>query len=163
MHAYYVLVNKETLSVEEKERLDQIISSVRNTMFAAKSMKDSLPDIKQFKNSSNDLKYQLFLDTKKGLRDYCTQLNQVLNSVKSENNFKKVVQIYNGLQKGYTESLRSLYGKREDRLNEIEISTLINFNRELFSTYKALIWAVKDYMLDKKQSEYFSELPGFIR
>jgi phosphate:Na+ symporter len=76
--------------------------------------------------------------------------------------FEQIVAQYNELQKGYTENLSKLY-KNEAPLNEIEISTLINFNRELYSSFKAIMWAVKDYLLTKEQTVYFSELPGFIR
>lgn len=59
------------------------------------------------------------------------------------------------LQNGYTENLSKFYQQGDLRINEVEISSLTNFNRELYSTYKALIWAVKDYMLSKKLSGYF--------
>jgi len=163
MHAYYMLINKEAFTEEEKERAYQIMSSVRNTMFAAKSMKDSISDINQFKNSSNDAKFKMYLKTRESVHDFCTQIDHVLHRPDSTNRFEDMVHMYNELQKGYTENLRSLYQDAYTGLNEIEISTLINFNRELYSTYKALIWAVKDYLLDKKQSDYFTDLPGFIR
>jgi phosphate:Na+ symporter len=163
MHAYYILINKETLTEDEQERVFQMISCVRNTMFAAKSMNDSLSDIDQFKNSSNDVKYRMYLQTRESVKEFCGKIGQLLNSTESSSRFEEIVRMYNELQKGYTEKLSNLYQEGDARLNEIEISTLINFNRELYSTYKALTWAVKDYLLDKKQSDYFSELPGFIR
>ncbi len=163
MHSYYILINKEQLEADEKERVYQVISCVRNTMFAAKSMKDSMPDINQFKNSSNDAKYKRYLQTRESVKKFCDQLTLLLGSRETSNHFEEIVHIYNELQKGYTEKLSELYKEKDTRLSEVEISTLINFNRELYSTYKAMIWAVKDYLLDKKQSVYFSELPGFIR
>lgn len=163
MHSYYILINKAELSGDEKERVDQIISSVRNTMFAAKSMKDSWSDINQFRNSSNDAKYKMYLQTRLSVKEFCHELVRVLNSRDTVNHFEEIVRIYNDLQNGYVERLRNLYKEENAQLSEVEISTLINFHRELYSTYKAMIWAVKDYLLDKKQSIYFSELPGFIR
>jgi phosphate:Na+ symporter len=163
MSAFFIQINKETLTVEETEQADRLISCVRNTMFAAKSMKDSFPDIYQFKNSSNDIKYQFYEETRKSVSEFCNQLSHVLNASETANHFEEVVNIYNQLQKGYVENLRKLYTDFKEQLTDVEISTLINFNRELYSTYKAIIWAVKDYLLDKKQSVYFSELPGFIR
>ncbi len=163
MHSYYILINKEALTDDEKERLYQVISSVRNTMFAAKSMKDSMSDINQFKNSSNDVNYRMYLQTRESVRGFCNQITDVLNTRDATSHFEEIVRIYNDLQKGYTEKLSELYKAKDARLSEVEISTLINFNRELHSTYKALIWAVKDYLLDKKQAVYFAELPGFIR
>jgi hypothetical protein len=40
---------------------------------------------------------------------------------------------------------------------------MLNFNREIFTGFKSLVFAVKDYLLDKEQSKHFDDLPGFIR
>ena len=50
-----------------------------------------------------------------------------------------------------------------DHLNETEISTIINYNRELYTAYKSLILAVKDLLVPEKEAAAFEELPGFIR
>jgi len=162
IHAYYMLLNKEYLTGDEKERVEQLVSCMRNCMFAAKSMNDSLLDIAQFRNSSNDIKYQMYVDTRHRVRTFCNQLMNLLNQAGTQDPFEQVVAHYNELQKGYTENLSKLY-RDVASLNEIEISTLINFNRELYSSFKAIMWAVKDYLLTKEQAIYFSELPGFIR
>ncbi len=162
IHAYYMLLNKELLTEDEKERLEQLVSCMRNCMFAAKSMNDSLLDIAQFRNSSNDAKYQMYIETRDRVSVFCDQLILLLNPVNNPNPFEQVVARYHELQIGYTENLSKLY-KDVVTLNEIEISTLINFNRELYSSFKAIMWAVKDYLLTKEQAIYFSELPGFIR
>jgi phosphate:Na+ symporter len=162
IHAYYMQLNKETLTFDEKERVEQLVSCVRNCMFAAKSMNDSLNDINQFRNSSNDTKYKMYVETRHQVRLYCNQLIQLLDQPAGNDPFEQIVAQHNELQKGYTDSLSKLY-KNVVPLNEIEISTLINFNRELYSSFKAVMWAVKDYLLTKEQAVYFSELPGFIR
>jgi len=162
IHAYYMLLNKESLTEDEKERVEQLVSCMRNCMFAAKSMNDSLLDITQFKNSSNDIKYEMYIETRHRVRIFCNQLIKLLDPAGNKDPFEQVVAHYNELQKGYTENLSKLY-KDVASLNEIEISTLINFNRELYSSFKAIMWAVKDYLLTKEQAIYFSELPGFIR
>jgi phosphate:Na+ symporter len=162
IHAYYMQLNKETLTPDEKERVEQLVSCVRNCMFAAKSMNDSLNDINQFRNSSNDMKYKMYVETRHQVRLYCNQLIHLLDQPAGNDQFEQIVAQHNELQKGYTESLSKLY-KNVVPLNEIEISTLINFNRELYSSFKAVMWAVKDYLLTKEQAVYFSELPVFIR
>jgi hypothetical protein len=40
---------------------------------------------------------------------------------------------------------------------------MLNFNREIFTGFKSLVFAAKDYLLDKEQSKHFDDLPGFIR
>lgn len=164
MHAYSIRFNKASLNADEHELLDRINSSIRNSMFAAKSIKDSHQDIDQFKNSSNDVKYQLYVHRSEELKKFYERLAALLLKPEGYNAFEDMVAIYNAVQVAYTEELNNLYKEGMDaNLSDVEISTLINFNREIYNSYKAIVWATKDYLLDKDQAKYFGELPGFIR
>jgi phosphate:Na+ symporter len=164
IHSYYIGMNKELLNAQERERADQLISSVRNSMFSAKSTKDSHYDIEQFKNSSSNAKFQFYLDTKKKVEEFDHDMAESLNRSSAGTLFEEIVALYNRVQKGYADELQRLYRhEANSHLTEIDISTLINFNREFFACYKAMVWAVKDYLLEKSQAAYFAELPGFIR
>ena len=50
-----------------------------------------------------------------------------------------------------------------ENVNEIEISTPINFNSERVTAFKSITFGIKGYLLDTNEAEYFDELPGFIR
>ena len=39
------------------------------------------------------------------------------------------------------------------------MTTVINFNRELYTSNKAMLIAVKDFLLEEKQTEDFNEIP----
>ena len=163
IHAYAIRLRKELKTEPEIEALEQLTSALRNAMFAAKSFHDSASDIHQFRNSSNDEKFSFYERTVKSSGDFLNAVFELLHQPASER-FSNAVQLYHNLEKDYNEQLTKLYRDGIPvRLNESEISTLLNFNRELFSGYKALIWAVKDFALDKQDASYFSELPGFIR
>jgi len=164
MHAYAVKFNKTGLNSEELEFLDRINASIRNSMFAAKSIKDSQLDIDQFRNSSNDVKYQIYAHRSEELTKFYDRISTLLLKPDGFNAFEDMVDIYHTIQKGYTEELNNFYKDGTDfNLTVVEISTLINFNREIYNSYKAIVWAIKDYLLTKEQSQYFGELPGFIR
>jgi phosphate:Na+ symporter len=78
--------------------------------------------------------------------------------------FERVTAVYHSVTEAYTTTLQQLYKEGiAKNVNEVEITTLINFNRETFTACKALVFGVKDHLLDEKQSAYFDELPGFIR
>lgn len=164
MHAYSIKFNKDALTHDERELLDRLNSAIRNSMFTAKSIKDSHHDIDQFKNSSNDVKYKIYLKRSSELKLFYEQLSVLLLKPEPSSAFEQMVNVYTTVQKGYTDELNSLYKEGMDyNLSDVEISTLINFNRELYNSYKAIVWAIKDYVLDKEQAKYFGELPGFIR
>ncbi|MBL7721813.1 MAG: hypothetical protein JNK98_07460, partial [Chitinophagaceae bacterium] len=48
-------------------------------------------------------------------------------------------------------------------VNESEITTLLNFNREIFTAFKSFVFGIKDCLFNREQAKYFDELPGFIR
>ncbi len=164
IHTYSIKLGKESLNAEEKEFFERIISSARNCMFAAKSIKDSLFDIDQFRNSSNDTKYQYYMHKRNEVQAFYERISHLLLTSVPQSAYEEMVDIYNKMQLGYTSDLSNLYKDGVySNLNEVEISTLINFNRELYSSHKAAVWALKDYLLNKEQAKYFAELPGFIR
>lgn len=161
---YFMGMDKTTLSPAERERAEQIISAVRNSMFSAKSTKDSHPDIEQLENSSSNTKYQYYLDTRRRVQEFDKALTAVLTASSQPSLFEDIVALYHQVQQGYSEELKKLYRLESGhQFTEVDISTLINFNREFFACYKAMVWAIKDYRLEKNQASYFAELPGFIR
>jgi phosphate:Na+ symporter len=164
IHSYYITMNKELLNNTERERAEQIISAVRNSMFSAKSIKDSHGDIDQFRNSSSNTKYHVYKKTQRQVEDFHNVLAACLARKSNASVFEDMVSLYNRVKEGYGKELEQLYQlEANPQLTEVDISTLINFNREFFAAYKAMVWAIKDYLLEKDQARYFAELPGFIR
>lgn len=145
------------------EKLDRLISSVRNTMYAAKSIKDAIPDMEQLKNSSNDVKYNFYHQTRKSIAEFCEKVYHLTNA-KPDLHFEELTSLYHSVTSSYTNTLTQLYKENTaGQLGETEITTLLNFNREIFTAFKSFVFGVKDYLFNKEQSKYFEELPGFIR
>jgi len=44
-------------------------------------------------------------------------------------------------------------------LKDVDISTLFNLNRELYSSSKAIIYSVKDYLLAAADATKFEDIP----
>ena len=164
IHAYYITMSKELLNNTERERAEQIISAVRNSMFSAKSIKDSHDDIDQFRNSSSDTKHRVYKEKQREVEGFHGALVACLTRKPNTSSFEDIVALYNSVKERYGKELAKLYQMQpSEQLTEMDVSTLINFNREFFAAYKAMVWAVKDYLLNRGQAQYFAELPGFIR
>lgn len=164
MHAFYLKLQSGNSNKTEAERLDQLISAIRNTMYAAKNIHDAQHDIEQVRNSSNDIKYNFYIQSKEKLLNFYKQVLTMLNEDSRKNNFEKLTVLYHSVTTGYAETLHLLYKETlANHVSEIEISTLINFNRELYTSFKSILYGLKDYLLTTKEAEYFDALPGFIR
>lgn len=153
-----------TVKNGQAEKLERYIIVNRNTMYATKSIKDAALDMEQLRNSSNDIKFEFYRRTVDQADAYCREMTDLLLGENKEPAFEALVALYQSITKGYSAILQSLYKDHLfEHLNEIEISTLINFHREMYTGYKSFVYALKDLLLEEKESRYFEELPGFIR
>ncbi|HEY8690379.1 MAG TPA: Na/Pi symporter, partial [Chitinophagaceae bacterium] len=161
LHAYYIELQNASSNKQETIKLDQLISAVRNSIYAAKSMKDGWQDAEMLRNSSNDSKYDFYRQTSKKVEIFYTKVSKVI--LPEADYFKELVNLFKEVEDGYTQTLNGLY--RQDfmkKLSDMEISMLINFNRQIYTSFKAMVLAVKDYFLNEKEADYFDALPGFI-
>ncbi len=164
MHTFYLKLQNAGLHKTETERLQQLIAAIRNTMYAAKNIRDAQHDIVQIRNSSNDIKFSFYWQSREKLLNFYRQVLTLLNKEDRGKHFEDVTALYRSVTAGYSDTLQLLYKENmANRVSEIEISTLINFNRELYTSFKSVLFGLKDYLLSAKEAEYFDSLPGFIR
>jgi phosphate:Na+ symporter len=164
IHSYSTGMQQHTSDSEMTIRLNQLVDTARNTMYAAKNIKDAMPDIEQLRKSSNDVKHDFYLRTGKRITRFLEQVLELLAAENKGNNYELLSTIYESMQAGYKELLNDLHKEElQNKLNEIEFSTIVNFNREIYTCEKSMIFALKDYLLDEKEAGKFDELPGFIR
>lgn len=164
MHGFYLKLLSEASDKMVTERLEQLISAIRNSMYAAKNIRDAQHDIEQMRNSSNDIKYNFYIQSSEKLEHLYEKIKLLLNSKEVENCLQDLTLLYNTITTGYTSTLGSLYKDSiANKVNELEITTLVNFNRELYTSFKSILFGLKDYLLSVKQAEFFDTQPGFIR
>jgi phosphate:Na+ symporter len=122
-----------------------------------------LPDKEQLQNSSNEIKFAFYKETRTEVEKFCKAVQALLIENKQDKS-KELTEIYRSVTAGYTATLQHLYKEgTAGNVNETEITTMLNFNREIFTGFKSLVFSLKDHLLDKDQSRHFDELPGFIR
>lgn len=164
IHGFCIRLLDTARSGQETARIEQLVSCARNCMYAAKNIRDALHDAEQLRNSSNDTKYKFYLDTKDRLEAFHKQLTELTGHSAATGQYERVSGIYQNIQQGYTATLQELYKEGMSKhVNELEISTLINFNREMYTAFKSLVFAVKDYVLKPEEADKFDNVPGFIR
>ena len=154
----FYLQLRPKLQTQQYSELNQLISSVRSSMHAVKSIKDIGSNISNLSHSSKDIKYNFFIHHKKETETLYKALNTYLNDQKSVS-FDDLQHIYNNIQINYATALNNFYAEAQNTaIEDIDITTIINFNRELFTSNKALLMAVKDFLLKEKLAEDFNEL-----
>jgi len=164
IHQFYIQLQNATNRQDETVRLEQLIICARNGMYAAKSTRDILHDIDQTKNSANDIKYQYYQKTRAQVVEFCKQATQLILADEEKQHFNEIRKLFELVPENYSKSLEELYRKGiADKVDEQEISTLLNFNREMYTTFKSLMLSLKEFLLNAEEAEQLDSQPGFIR
>lgn len=162
IYEYYIAMQRSQVDEAVARRSEAVVAAVRNGMYAAKSIRDITQDIDQLRNSSNEVKYNTYLESRQKTLDFCEQVTLVLNK-EEPIAVDELVALYKNIHSQYDLSLKRLYKEATlSHLSEIEVSTIVNFNRELYTFYKSMVFAVRHLLLPKGGEAAFDELPGFI-
>jgi phosphate:Na+ symporter len=160
LQAFYVALRTK-LEGEKQAELNQLISAVRSSMHSVKSVKDIGTNITNLRHSSKEIKYNFFIHHKKETENLYLQLNAFLCDEKKAS-FEELQTIFDSIQNNYSTALNDFYSEAQQApIENLDITTIINFNRELFTSNKAMLMAVKEMILDEKQAEFFNEIPKY--
>lgn len=157
----FYLKLRPKLQTEQYSEINQLISAVRSAMHAVKSVKDIGSNISNLSHSSKDIKYNFFIHHKKETLLLYTELNSYITE-QNPTTFKNLQALFNSIEINYTSALNTFYSEAQNAaIEDIDITTVINFNRELFTSNKAMLMAVKDFLLKEQQAEDFNEIPVY--
>jgi len=160
LQAFYLELRPK-LRTEQHSEINKLISAVRSSMHAVKSVKDIGSNISNLRHSSKEIKYNFFIHHKKETEALYRQLYAHMFQQKNAT-FENLQAIYDSIQNNYSSALNNFYSEAQNAsIEDIDITTVINFNRELFTSNKAMLMAVKDFLLQEKQAEYFNEIPVY--
>ena len=157
MLKFYTEIQKKTLEDDESQQLHHLIQTIHNVMHSVKGMKDIEHDLNDFENTGK--KYYLTLID--DFRNAAWQLYKaLLETIQAPNKTLSLEELSGWrvlIQKNYDKLLRTIYQSVDKKiLDEIEISTILNVNRELYSSHKAMILAVNE-LLVPSLSDYLEE------
>ncbi len=156
----FYLALRTKLQAEKYAQINQLISAVRSAMHSVKSMNDIGSNITNLQQSSTDIKFNFFIHHKKETEDLYLQLNALMEKTKPD--FEKLQSIHTQIQDNYSFALNNFYKEAQNApIGGLDITTALNFNRELFTSNKAMLMAVKDFLLDEKEADDFNEIPVY--
>ncbi|MFN8237919.1 MAG: Na/Pi symporter [Chitinophagales bacterium] len=160
LQAFYLELRIKTSDVQEDE-LNQLISAVRSAMYSVKGIKDIAGNITNLSHSSKDIKFTFFKHHQEETALLYGRLYEFLLQ-QQKADFKSLEIIFDTIENNYSSALNDFYKEAQYApIEDIDITTAINFNRELFTSNKAMLMALKDLLLDEKEAEAFNEIPVY--
>lgn len=140
------------------ERLERLISAIRNAMYSAKGMKNIIHNRRDLRDSANDIKYGNYKLFKSELEGFYKKINEVLKAQDGQQCFNGLMEAFKAAREDYDVALDRIQAETgRQTLDEKDLATLLNMNRELYSSCKAIIIALKDYLLERSLAKQFEQ------
>ena len=149
------------LEESQSSRIDRCQRAVREAVHAAKSLKDIESDLRHFESAS----HPVLTAYGQRFRDVLTEFYLALNAIRDRDDdtvtLEDIIELNRLFHRGHEEIHRTIYTDiRRNRLEEGDISSLLNANRELFASCRALVTAIAIFALPPEQADTFEALPG---
>ncbi len=163
MFQFYTGIQQQSLDQQDSQRLSQLINVIRDLLHAAKGAKDVHGNLAEIRNSTDYTLNSIFNIIRAGHLSFYEELEDLLQVDTSTTMFEDLIEMLQKNQVLYEELSDSIYQNlSKGKLSQVEISTVLNINRWLFSSRKALIMALKDYRLNFQESIDFQKLPASL-
>ncbi|MDQ3110318.1 MAG: Na/Pi symporter, partial [Bacteroidota bacterium] len=160
--AFYLKLKTQENKLDS-ERLDRLVAAVRNAIYSAKSMKDVRHNRKEFRDSANDAKYENYKYFQQHVEEFYKQIDNIFKLDEEEERFNALAHLLENAGKEYKFRVEHIYKiAGEDKLNETDISSMLNTNREIYASSKAIIFSLKDYLLGKEFAGRFEDFPVLV-
>ncbi len=159
--SYAIRLQEVRLSPEESARMGQVIVAIRNAVHAAKYLKDTHHDLQSFREAVDDHFNAWYSYFRNSAADFYDALSELQSASSSSHRFEMLVK----LKRRNEEIHADLHGKIHkevalDRLTDLQISTLLNVNREFYLSCQSLLAALSDALLDTHGATDFESLPA---
>ncbi len=158
--SYAISLQKVRLDTEDSTRLGQIIVAIRNAVHSAKYLKDTHHDLQSFQESVDD-RFNAWFDRFRSAANEFYELFGTLRVTQSSSHqFEMLVELKHKNEDIHSALHKKIYQEvADDHLSEVQISTLLNVNREFYLSGQSLLAALADALLDSHGATDFESLP----
>jgi len=158
---YALALQQQPLEPEASARLGQVFPAIRNAVHSAKSIRDTHHDLEAFLASPNDA-FNAYFERFRSHVDQFYAMFETLRGVELPAlRFELLIALKQKNDELHAAMHADIYRDvTADSINETEISTVFNVNRELHNSGHALLNAMADAMLDMQMAAEFRAVPA---
>ena len=146
------------LTNDETSKLALWAASVRNLVHSARSLKSIRHDLIKLVRAEDDGSYKNKNELIKHTKLLYENIDRLLATENNEDIFEKLSNLEKSNETTHDKSVQYIYENYG-----AHISTPLNVVREIYSSNKALINALKEYQLDIDKITSFENLPQLVR
>ena len=159
---HYSKLNQTEFTAFEWDRIGKSIKSVRELVQATKALKDVAHNFHEFNDSADDIIHSQYSRIQHNWLKFETEITRISKIKVSKTIFTELQKLMHRAYKEY-DIMDSYYLTELKRgiLNDSEVSTLINVERQIRTSKKSLIRAIANLELEPKQINEFEYSPEF--
>lgn len=155
---YTSILIKQSLSDDDRKLLFLWTASARNLVHSARSMKTIENDIIELIRIDDSNSYNNKEELVKSSFILYKQVLALINYDNVNNNFDKLKQLDSSNEHTHDRLVKYIYSNYS-----VNVSTPLNVVREIYSSNKALISSIKEYMLSVDSLNLLDNFPSLIR
>ncbi|MFM1744905.1 MAG: hypothetical protein RLZZ630_842 [Bacteroidota bacterium] len=158
---YYLVIRRSGLTDELVQPLEHLMASVRSSMHSVKSVHDISENIQNLYQSSKEIKYDSYQEIRNKMKLVYVDFRHIL-SKEEDAGLDRMVALFEKIQHDYSTMLREIYDAASvSGISGSDFTTLMNFHRELFSSHRAMVFALTEFLLEPAEADRFIELVRF--
>ena len=145
--SYCVDIQTQPLDTEAASTIDLLLASIRHAVFSSKSLKDINENLDYFIEHDNKVITERFYDQQKLVNEF---YNRIFYSFEHHNNSElfteEMEELYVYIDNIYRSYASGLYaGVLDAKYNNLDLSTLLNVNKEIHTSCKAFYKAIMSH------------------
>ena len=161
--SYAIHLQEVRLDTDESARLSQVIVAIRRGVHSAKYLKDTHHDLQIFQESADDRFNAWFGRFRDAADEFYELLNALQAAQSSSHRFEMLVELKSKNEEIHAALHKEIHREvADDQLSEVQISTLLNVNREFYLSSQSLLSALADALLDTHSATDFESLPAGV-
>jgi phosphate:Na+ symporter len=145
---YCLILQRSELKEPEHQRLNQLMIALRQAMLTAKSVKDIRHNIKDYRDSANDLLHDFYKRIKKDEKVFYDSIIEIL---KSKNPVEiEMEDLQTESKTRHDKTLAEIFHLAETKkIADVEMATLINVFGEIHASHDSLIQSMKEIIMSE--------------
>jgi phosphate:Na+ symporter len=154
-------LQSEPLEQEESQRLTQLLSAIRYAVHSSKQLKDIHHDLAEFSESEQSAKTTYLEHVHSVMTAFYGELYQLRSEGEPTLLFEDLVALFQHAHEWHDQLHQDIFGEiRSRRVDDADVSTLLNVNRQLLNSNLSLLMALSYFQLTGEQAESIARMPG---
>lgn len=158
--SYAVSLQEARIDADESARLGQLIVAIRNAVHSAKSLKDTHEDLEAFREAVDDRYNAWFATFRDAAKGFYEAVAGLKTTSTASHRFEYLLELKRLNEQTHARLNAAIHDEvRADKLTKVQVSTLLNVNREFYASGLSLLSALADALLDGRRAQDFESVP----